>query len=174
MHFCFRQIECTRNLHSRQQSSFSMFLIHVQMSHSSPTIQRLPRLKAPIIATSQDSPINLPYKRPASPNPGVSTDFDVPPSTLGVRYQSKSPRSFSSPRDSIPLGSPVSLSQDVLPGTVASPINKDHKCHGRSKITVSRRQQMLQNPFLDLHCSTDKFQFCLPSPISVQRIPKKL
>jgi hypothetical protein len=80
-----------------------------RMSDSSPSIQRKPRRKAPVITTSQDSPEKPLSKKTVPPSPGV------PPDTAA-----------------------------------ASKPKRARKRTGRSKKKVSRRQQRLLNPLLDL------------------------
>lgn len=159
------------------------------MSDSSPTIQRKPRRKAPIITTSQDSPKRHPSKKHVPPSPGVSANVNISPSSQRVDCQSKPPISSASQQDILPVGvradddSPTSrcvsskakspsslhcqegivalgvssaahenLPQVAAPDSVAADPTpkKARKRNSRSKKKVSRRQQRLQNKFLDL------------------------
>ena len=172
------------------------------MSDSSPTIQRKPRRKAPIITTSQDSPKQRPSKKTVPPSPSVQID-GVLPTSHRAASPSKSQSSSASQQGNVPLafpsGAPATpglavpldtvaapkpkkcrkrnVSQQAIvplavhagapatPGlavpldTVAAPKpKKASKRNGRSKKKVSRRQQLLQNPFLDLQaveCDSD-------------------
>lgn len=159
-------------------------------SDSSPTMQRKPRRKAPIITTSQDSPKKPPSKKHVPPSPGVSSNVNISPSSQRVDCQSKPPISSASQQEIPPLGvrvddasphsqrvaskakSPSSLSsqqgivalvgvgpsgahdnspQAAAPDSVAAPMpKKARNRNSRSKKKVSRRQQRLQNKFLDL------------------------
>lgn len=159
------------------------------MSDSSPTIQRKPRRKAPIITTSQDSPKKPPSKKHVPPSPGVCAIVNISPTSQRVDSQSKPPISSASQQDILPVGvradddSPTSrcvsskakspsslhcqegivalgvssaahenLPQVAAPDSVAADPTpkKARKRNSRSKKKVSRRQQRLQNKFLDL------------------------
>ena len=96
------------------------------MSDSSPSIQRKPRRKAPIITTSQDSPKQRPSKKTVPPSPGVIDVFPL----------------------AVPAGAPAAPDLAVPLDTVAAP--KPKQARKRSKKKVSRRQQRLRNKFLDL------------------------
>jgi hypothetical protein len=121
------------------------------MSDTSPPIQRQIRRKAPVITTSQDSPERPPYKSTVPPSAGGSALDDVLPSSQCVSSPFKSPSSSSSQQGLDPLatpsGAPATPSHEVPSTTVATPKPKRTR---RSKRQVSRRQQMLKNPFLDL------------------------
>lgn len=96
------------------------------MSDNSPLFQRKIRRKAPVITTSQDSPVRPPSKKTVPPSPGLGSD--------------------TSPPTVQPSSDPATPSHDV-----PSPKPKRaRKRNGRSKKHVSRRQQMLGNIFLDL------------------------
>ena len=132
------------------------------MSDSSPTIQRKPRRKAPIITTSQDSPKQRPSKKTVPPSPSVQID-GVLPTSHRAASPSKSQSSSASQQGNVPLafpsGAPATPGLAVPLDTVAAPKpKKASKRNGRSKKKVSRRQQLLQNPFLDLQaveCDSD-------------------
>ena len=64
-----------------------------QMSDSSPIFQRKPRLKAPIITTSQDSPKSPPSKKPVPPSPVVPEIDRVSATSQRVRSRSRFPGS---------------------------------------------------------------------------------
>jgi len=123
------------------------------MSDSSPTIQRKPRRKAPIITTSQDSPKHRPSKKTVPQSPGVQIDL-VLPASHRAESPSKSQSSSASQQGIVPVavpsGAPATPGIAVPLDTVAAPKpKKATKRNGRSKKKVSRRQQLLQNPFLD-------------------------
>ena len=125
------------------------------MSDSSPTIPRKPRRKAPVITTSQDSPAKHPSKKTVPPSPGVSVMADVLPASQRVLSLSKSPSPTTSQQAIGPLaaspGAPAIPPHADPPDTAAAPKPKrERKKTGRSKKQVSRRQQRLVNPLLDL------------------------
>jgi hypothetical protein len=114
--------------------------ISKHMSDSSPTIPRKPRRKAPVITTSQDSPVMHPSKKTVPPSPGVSVMADV----LLASQQAIGPLAASP-------GAPAIPPHADPPDTAAAPKPKrERKKTGRSKKQVSRRQQRLVNPLLDL------------------------
>lgn len=129
--------------------------ISKRMSDSSPTIPRKPRRKAPVITTSQDSPAKHPSKKTVPPSPGVSVMADVLPASQRVLSLSKSPSPTTSQQAIGPLaaspGAPAIPPHADPPDTAAAPKPKrERKKTGRSKKQVSRRQQRLVNPLLDL------------------------
>jgi len=129
--------------------------ISKRMSDSSPTIPRKPRRKAPVITTSQDSPAKHPSKKTVPPSPGVSVMADVLPASQRVLSLSKSPSPTTSQQAIGPLaaspGAPAIPPHADPPDTAAAPKPKrERKKTGRSKTQVSRRQQRLVNPLLDL------------------------
>lgn len=129
--------------------------ISKRMSDSSPTIPRKPRRKAPVITTSQDSPAKHPSKKIVPPSPGVSVMADVLPASQRVLSLSKSPSPTTSQQAIGPLaaspGAPAIPPHADPPDTAAAPKPKrERKKTGRSKKQVSRRQQRLVNPLLDL------------------------
>ena len=122
------------------------------MSDSSPSIQRKPRRKAPIITTSQDSPKQRPSKKTVPPSPGVIDVFPLAvPAGAPAAPDLAVPLS-ASPKGVVPLavpaGAPAAPDLAVPLDTVAAP--KPKQARKRSKKKVSRRQQRLGNKFLDL------------------------
>lgn len=72
-------------------------------SDSSPTMQRKPRRKAPIITTSQDSPKKPPSKKHVPPSPGVSANVNISTSSQRVDCQSKPQSHLPLSRKFLPL-----------------------------------------------------------------------
>lgn len=128
--------------------------ISKRMSDSSPTIPRKPRRKAPVITTSQDSPAKHPSKKTVPPSPGVSVMADVLPASQRVLSLSKSPSPTTSQQAIGPLaaspGAPAIPPRRSSRHRCCSETKRERKKTGRSKKQVSRRQQRLVNPLLDL------------------------
>ena len=123
-------------------------------SDSSPLIQRKIRL-----TTSQDPP----SKKSVPPSPGGKVTIRRKPPV--IKTSQDSPEKILS-KDTVPpsaggsaLGAPAIPSHDVPSTKVTTPKPKRAlKRPGRSKKQVSRRQQMLENPLLDLlakECDSD-------------------
>ena len=111
------------------------------MSDSSPTIRRKPRRKAPVIRTSQDSPVQPQSKKavPPSPVPAVSqyaSEANTAAEAQAVKAASEAQAIASSPT--------IEFHHIESPPLCRPP-----------KKAISKRQQMLQNPFLDLQAKED-------------------
>lgn len=76
------------------------------MSDSSPTIRRKPRRKAPVIMTSQDSPMQRPSKRIVPPSPGVPDVHGVLSASQRAASISKSQSSSAFQQGIVPLAIP--------------------------------------------------------------------
>lgn len=76
------------------------------MSDSSPTIRRKPRRKAPVIMTSQDSPMQRPSKRNVPPSPGVPDVHGVLSASQRAASISKSQSSSAFQQGIVPLAIP--------------------------------------------------------------------
>ena len=130
------------------------------MSDSSPLFQRKIRRKAPVITTSQDSPVRPRSKKTVPPSPGDKVSDTSPPTVPPSPGHFKSPSSApATPSHDVPPAVPPSPGHFTSPSSdpatpshdVPSPKPKRaRKRNGRSKKHVSRRQQMLRNPLLDL------------------------
>lgn len=130
------------------------------MSDSSPLFQRKIRRKAPVITTSQDSPVRPRSKKTVPPSPGDKVSDTSPPTVPPSPGHFKSPSSApATPSHDVPPAVPPSPGHFTSPSSdpatpshdVPSPKPKRaRKRNGRSKKHVSRRQQMLGHIFLDL------------------------
>lgn len=153
------------------------------MSDSSPIFQRKPRLKAPIITTSQDSPKSPPSKKPVPPSPVVPEIDRVSATSQRVRSRSRfqgspasqqgiapasqqgiaplgvpsvapaGPRPKKNRRRAVPV--PLSLEAQQAMSGAAEPGPSLPVSQAKK---ISRRQQQLKNRFFALQaveCNSD-------------------